>query len=252
MDKKVGFVTGGASGIGAEVARQLSSRGVIVAVCDINDTDGVPLAEAIGGKFISCDVSNLDSFADAVSDCCQELGIPSFAHLNAGVMTVGASDPFLAIEDVSLEQYKRITGVNLTGVFNGIKCLLPSMRKNGGTITATASVAGLGALPFDPLYGATKHAVVGLVRAVAAANEDANVLVNCICPGGVDTPIIPDALKANGIDAMPVADLAAEVLDLLYEGTNGEIRVKLKDSAFAVEEINVMSSNGLVDESDYR
>ena len=51
---------------------------------------------------------------------------------------------------------------------------------------------------------------------------------------------------------MPVADLAAEVLDLLYKGSNGEIRVKLKDSAFAVEEINVMSSNGLVDESDYR
>ncbi len=251
MEQEVALVTGASSGIGAEVSRQLSSRGVQVVLCDVNESAGSALAADINGLFISCDVSRLDSFEEAVRQCCDQLGPPKFAHLNAGVMTVGPTEPFLAIEDVSLERYNRIMGVNFDGVFNGMKSLLPVMRANGGAITATASVAGLGSLPFDPLYGATKHAVIGLVRAVSAANESSTIRLNCICPGGVDTPIIPDSLKVNGIDAMPVSDLAAEVLDLLYYGPNGEIRVRLKDSAFAVEEVNVLSSNGLVDEADY-
>ena len=152
-------------------------------------------------------------------------------------MTTGASEPFLALEDVTLDQYRRIIGVNLDGVFNGLKALLPRMREKGGGITATASTAGLGPLPFDPLYGTTKHAVIGLVRAVAAANEDTGLRINCICPGGVDTAIIPDALKANGFDAMSPSVMAAEVVDLLSEAPNGEIRVKLSEArpAFAVE-----------------
>ena len=85
-------------------------------------------------------------------------------------------------------------------------------------------------------YGTTKHAVVGLVRAVAAANEGSGLRINCICPGGVDTAIIPDALKAGGFNAMTPDVMTAEVVDLLTQAPNGEVRVKLSadQPAFAV------------------
>ena len=237
MSDKIGLVTGAASGIGAAVATQLAAAGVRVAVCDINEAAGTVVAAELGGEFIPCNVADFDSFDSAVAACVDRLGVPDYAHLNAGVMTVCADEPFLALEDVTLEQYRRIIGVNLDGVFNGLKALLPRMREQGGGITATASIAGLGPLPFDPLYGTTKHAVVGLVRAVAAANEGSGLRINCICPGGVDTAIIPDALKAGGFNAMAPSVMAAEVVDLLTEGPNGEIRVKLAadQPAFAVE-----------------
>ncbi|MCZ6711452.1 MAG: SDR family NAD(P)-dependent oxidoreductase [Gammaproteobacteria bacterium] len=236
MPDEIALVTGAASGIGAEVARQLAAGGVRVAVMDVNEAGGAEVAAEVGGEFIRCDVSDYDDFESAIATCVERLGVPDYAHLNAGVMTVGTSEKFLALEDVSLDQYRRIIGVNLDGVFNGLKALLPRMRDKGGAITATASVAGLGPLPFDPLYGTTKHAVIGLVRAVAAANEDSGVRVNCICPGGVDTALIPDALKTGGFNAMRPSVMAAEVVDLLKHGPNGEIRVKLSEEqpAYAV------------------
>jgi NAD(P)-dependent dehydrogenase (short-subunit alcohol dehydrogenase family) len=233
---RIALVTGAASGIGAAVARQLAGEGVRVALLDINEAAGAELAAELNGEFIPCNVSDYDNFDGAIAACVDRLGAPDYAHLNAGVMTVAVDEPFLALEDVSLGQFRRIMGVNFDGVFNGLKSLLPRMREKGGAITATASVAGLGPLPFDPLYGATKHAVIGIVRAVAAANEGSGIRINCICPGGVDTAIIPDALKAGGFNAMTPTVMAAEVVDLLMQGENGEVRVKLTEDApaFAV------------------
>ena len=236
MADRIALVTGAASGIGAAVARQLAGEGVRVALLDINEAAGTELAAELNGEFIPCNVSDYDNFDGAIAACVDRLGAPDYAHLNAGVMTVAADEPFLALEDVSLGQFRRIMGVNFDGVFNGLKSLLPRMREKGGAITATASVAGLGPLPFDPLYGATKHAGIGIVRAVAAANEGSGLRINCICPGGVDTAIIPDALKAGGFNAMSPTVMAAEVVDLLMQGENGEVRVKVSEDApaFAV------------------
>ena len=246
MDNKIGFVTGAASGIGAEVARQLTTAGAQVAICDLNEAAGSKLAEELNGKFIKCDVSDFASVESAVTRCIATLGVPDYVHLNAGVMTVGVGDTFLPIEDVSLAQYRRIMGVNLDGVFNGLKALIPHMREKGGAITATSSIAGLNGLPFDPLYGTTKHAVVGLIRSVAAANADTNIRVNAICPGGVDTNIIPDALRVGGsFGMMTPAIMAAEVVDLLTRGASGEVRVKLKDQpAFNVAAADLTGPGG--------
>ena len=123
-------------------------------------------------------------------------------------------------------QYRKILGVNLDGVFHGTKTVLPLMREKGGAITLTASMAGLGMVPGDPLYTATKYAVIGFGRAVAAANEGSNVRINVICPGLVDTDIVPDMYKAPEFGMMPASVMAAEVVDLLHNGANGEVRVK--------------------------
>jgi NAD(P)-dependent dehydrogenase (short-subunit alcohol dehydrogenase family) len=231
--KKIALVTGGSTGIGAQVVRQLAAKDATVAVCDINAGQGEALAAETGGIFIPCDVTSLSSVTSAVNTCEQKLGVPDLVHLNAGIMVVPTGAPFLKIEDVSLEQYRRIVGVNLDGVFFGVKVLLPKMRQKGGAITITASIAGLGVLPIDPLYAATKYALIGFGRSVAAANEGSGVKINVICPGVVDTGIVPDAFKRP--DIMPPEVMAAEVVDLLLNAPNGEIRVRLAQKpAFAV------------------
>ena len=78
----------------------------------------------------------------------------------------------------------------------------------------------------DPMYTATKYAVIGLGRAVAAANQDSDLRVNVICPGVTDTAIVPEEFKAPEFNMMPAEVIAREVLDLLENGANGEVRVK--------------------------
>lgn len=241
MENAIALITGGSTGIGAAVATALAEQGANVALCDINARDGLPLAESIGGRFFQCDVTDLASVRAAVEQCVAKLGVPRYVHLNAGIMTVPADAPYLAIEDVSEEQYRRIVGVNLDGVFHGVKTLLPLLRSNGGAITITASVAGLSVVPVDPLYTATKYALVGFTRAVAAANEGSNVRVNAICPGVVDTAIVPDDFRAPEFNVMPTSVMAAEIVDLLLRGANGEIRVKTAADrpAFTVEPLDL-------------
>ena len=211
----------------------LAARDIQVAICDVNVEAGQALAKEIGGLFLPCDVTRLSSMTSAANNCIKALGVPDYVHLNAGIMTVPTGAPFLAIEDVSLDRYRRIVGVNLDGVFHGVKVLLPKMRKKGGAITITASIAGLGVLPIDPMYAATKYALIGFGRAVAAANANTNLRINVICPGVVDTGIVPDAFKRP--DIMAPETMAAEVVDLLHNGPNGEIRVRIAQRpAFAV------------------
>ena len=240
MSDKIALVTGAASGIGAATARQLASAGIKVAACDVNAAGGAAIAKEIGGEFIPCNVTSFEDVERAVGECIERLGVPDFAHLNAGVMTVPTDAPFLAIEDVTIEQYRRIIGVNLDGVFFGLKTLLPRMREKGGAITITASIAAFGMLPIDPLYSATKHSLVGFARSVAAANEGSNMRINVICPGVVDTAIVPESFKAPQFNMITPDILAAEVVDLLQNGANGEVRVKMGDRpAFTVEPIDV-------------
>ncbi|MFK7916247.1 MAG: SDR family NAD(P)-dependent oxidoreductase [Pseudomonadales bacterium] len=222
----VGLVTGAATGIGAAVATRLAAQGVRVAICDVNEAAGTALAEQLQGLFIGCDVSSFDSVERAVARCTDELGVPAYAHLNAGIMTVPTGAPYVALEDLTESQYRGIVGVNLDGVFHGLKALLPAMRLAGGGITLTASTAGLSAVPVDPMYTATKYAVIGLGRAVATANENSGVRINVICPGVTDTQIVPDDFRKPEYGLMPADLMAQEIVDLLMQGRNGEVRVK--------------------------
>jgi len=231
---KVALVTGAASGIGAAVARQLAEQGARVVLLDTNAEAGSALAAAIGGVFIRCDVSDRAAWSAAVDTCIARAGVPDYAHLNAGVMSVAAGEGFLPIEALPLDNYRRIVGVNLDGVVFGLQALIPLMRERGGAITVTASLVGLIPLPVDPMYSATKHALIGLVRSVGANLAATSLRLNAICPGGVDTAIVPEALRAAGMEMMPTAVLAAEVLDLLERGECGEIRVRTSAAAPAV------------------
>lgn len=233
----IALVTGGSTGIGAAVCRLLAEKGSKVAICDINAEMGEVLAAEIGGLFIQCDVSSLTSVEAAFKTCVDELGVPDYVHLNAGIMTVPTNTPYIPIEDLTEAQYHKIVGINLNGVFHGMKTALPHMREKGGAVTLTASTAGLSVVPVDPMYTATKYAVIGFGRAVSAANEGSTVRINVICPGVTDTQIVPDEYKTPAFNVMAAEVMAAEVVDLLHNGANGEIRVKnaAEKPAFTVE-----------------
>jgi NAD(P)-dependent dehydrogenase (short-subunit alcohol dehydrogenase family) len=114
------------------------------------------------------------------------------AFLNAGTVT--------ACQDVAVltdDEWQRILRANLEGVVYGTRELASRLMAGGGAIVATASLAGLTATPFDPAYTATKHAVVGWVRAAAPALEARGIRLNALCPGYVDTPLVQAELRGR-------------------------------------------------------
>lgn len=218
---KVALITGGASGFGAEVARQLVRRGDRVVLVDVNDTDGQALADELGGHYLHADVSSYDEVLASTAAAEQvHRGIDLF-FLNAGIST-GCG----VAEDFDLLRYRRAMGVNLDGVVFGVHAAIPVLRRRGGgSIVCTASMAGLTGTPFDPVYGANKHAVVGLVRALGPALAPEGITVNAFCPGFAETKIITDlreVLESSGTPIIPVERAGASVLEVFDSGLTGE------------------------------
>lgn len=187
---KVALVTGGASGIGAASVRRLAAEGAHVVVADVGDDAGRALADEVGGTFVHLDVGDPDAWNDVVATLQRSLGGIDVAHLNAGI--AGGEYP-VVIERVSDGDYRRLMGVNADGVFFGIRTLVPVMAaRGGGAIVATSSLAGIGPHAADPVYAATKHFVIGLVRSLVGPLGAQGITINAVCPGGVDTALLDD------------------------------------------------------------
>ena len=134
------------------------------------------------------------------------------AFLNAGI-GIGVED----VAEVADDEYRRILRANLDGVVLGARECAARLMPGGGSIVATASLAGLTAMPEDPLYTATKHAVVGFVRSAAPALGRRGIRLNALCPGFTDTPIVEDELRgrlpAPLMEPAFVAGAALRILD---------------------------------------
>jgi NAD(P)-dependent dehydrogenase (short-subunit alcohol dehydrogenase family) len=221
FDGKVIWITGGAQGFGAGVARRLASYGAKVVVSDVNSQSGQAVAEEIGGVFAPCDVSKLDECRSAVDVVLQTHGRLDVAFLNAGITTGCLLD-----ETFDLALYRRAIGVNLDGVVFGAHVAFGAMKQNGGgDIVATASLAGLIGTGFDPIYGANKHGVVGLVRAIGDDWPQHGIRVNALCPGFADTAIVDplrDVLTADGIPLIPVDAVVDAFVSAATSGRSAE------------------------------
>jgi NAD(P)-dependent dehydrogenase (short-subunit alcohol dehydrogenase family) len=233
----VALVTGGASGVGAATVMALAARGARVAVCDI-DKRGADVANEAGATFFALDVSDADAWSETVAAIQEELGPIDAAHLNAGLMSAGPESPIEAAMDlgqIPLDRFQRVIDVNIGGIALGLRALWPSMTARGsGAIVATASAAGLTPYPFDPLYSATKHAIVGLVRSAAPVLAARGVRLQAICPGGIDTPLLPDYAHAAGVPLLTPAQVAAAVTDLLLVPRDGLVFETDYDHPYAV------------------
>ncbi|MHB8341824.1 MAG: SDR family oxidoreductase [Mycobacteriales bacterium] len=207
------LVTGGASGIGAAIVAALQRAGRQVAVADLAPA---PAAEL----FIPTDVSDPTACEGAVAAAERAFGLLTEVYLNAGLATGDAS----GIEEVTLERYRVLVGVNVDGVVFGTRAALPALRRaGGGTIVATASLAGLVPMPLDSVYTLTKHAVVGFVRSVASELAASKVRIAALCPGFTETPLLDPFVERFRDTAFPLlqpGEVAAAAL-LAAQGESG-------------------------------
>lgn len=197
MFPRTALVTGGASGIGAAIGALLEREGAEVRVLDVRD---------------GFDVSDPAAWED--------VGPVELACLNAGVVT-GQGD----LAQVSDADYRRILGTNVDGIVFGTRRLARVMER-GSAIVATASLAGLTAMPSDPLYTLTKHAVVGFVRSVAPQLAERGIRINAVAPGIADTPLIGNAkaaLEREGFPLLRAADVARAVLLAARSDESGQV-----------------------------
>jgi NAD(P)-dependent dehydrogenase (short-subunit alcohol dehydrogenase family) len=213
---KVALVTGGASGLGAATARELVERGAQVVVADIDVAGAERVAREIGGVAQELDASDLESNRAAVEAVRAAHGRLDLVHLNAGVVSgCGVEDDF----DLAL--YRRAMGVNLDGVVFGTHAALPLLRASGGgSIVATASLAGLLGVPFDPIYTANKHAVVGFARSMGETLANDGIRFNAICPGFAESAMtapLREMIDQGGFTMIPAEQVGRVVADV-FEG----------------------------------
>jgi NAD(P)-dependent dehydrogenase (short-subunit alcohol dehydrogenase family) len=182
---KICIVTGGASGIGAAMCRQLAAAGARVVVADINEEGAKSLASSIGAEHARLDVTDEAAVKALVDDTVARRGRIDYLFNNAGI---GCATE---IRDSTLSQWKRVLDINLYGVIHGVLAAYPIMvRQGSGHIVNTASGYGLTPGPGVAPYIASKFAVVGLSEALRIEAADLGVSVSTVCPGFIETAIL--------------------------------------------------------------
>jgi NAD(P)-dependent dehydrogenase (short-subunit alcohol dehydrogenase family) len=210
---KVVVVTGAASGIGREIALAFARRGARLAVADIDEEKLGGVKDELEGLGTvvfarTVDVSKAEEVKALCESVYEELGRVDVLCNNAGIGIGGR------FEDVSLEDWRWIVGVNLMGVVHGCHFFYPRMvaQGGGGHIVNTASGAGLAPLPLMTAYCCTKYAVVGLSETLRAEAALHGIGVSAICPGIVDTPITRAAKLCSGTDRSTPQELQDRIV----------------------------------------
>lgn len=198
LDNKVAVITGAASGIGLATAARFAGEGASVVIGDLNLEGGeaaVRQCKENGGRaiFQRCDVSAEDDIKALIERAVKEFGRLDVIFNNAGLGgAVGT------IEEITVDNWDKTQAILLRAVFIGMKYAVTQMRKTGGgSIISTASVAGLRGGAGPHAYSAAKAAVINLTRSVALEVGQYKIRVNCICPGGINTPLIYNRLPGG-------------------------------------------------------
>ncbi len=183
---KVALVSGGARGMGASHAREMVAHGAKVVCGDILDADGEVVAKELGedARYIHLDVTRAEDWDAAVAFAIAEFGGVDVLVNNAGILNIGT------VEDFELSEWHRILDINLTGVFLGIRAVVPAMKNAGhGSIINISSIEGMAGTIASHGYTATKFAVRGLTKSTALELGQFGIRVNSVHPGLVKTPM---------------------------------------------------------------
>jgi NAD(P)-dependent dehydrogenase (short-subunit alcohol dehydrogenase family) len=201
MSNQVALVTGGASGIGKAVARNLTSRGITVVISGRRQEAGDAAVAEISAlatngaqvRFVRNDVANEAAVKAMVDGIISEFGRLDLAVNNAGV-----SNESLALDQSSSQNYREMVDTNILGVYYCMKHEITQMLKQGkGAIVNLASIAGLNGIPWAGPYASTKHAVVGLTKSSALDHATQGVRINAVAPGAIRTDILAGQLEGG-------------------------------------------------------
>ena len=218
------LVTGGGSGIGEAIARQLAAAGAQVTIGDVDEVSGAAVADSCGGQFVRLDVSREEDWAAAMTALDAAFGGLDILVNNAGITLMGS------IEDISLADFQHTLDVDLIGVFLGCKAAIALMKRGrGGAIVNISSTAGLKASSNLAAYNAAKAGVTLLTKSVAlhCAEQRYGIRCNSVHPGVIRTPILdkvmaqvpdPQALMAGFIAQHPIGHLGdtADIADIVH------------------------------------
>lgn len=187
---KIALITGGSGGIGKETAKKFLEEGGKVAIVDINEEALEKVKEELSGLgevlTIKADVSKEEDVKNYVNTTVDKFGKIDFFHNNAGI-----NGPNKPLAETSLEEFETVMRINSTGVFLGLKYVLPVMAEKGsGSVVNTSSGAGLMGTPTMVAYGASKHAVVGMTKTAALEYAKAGVRVNSVHPAPVNNEMM--------------------------------------------------------------
>lgn len=193
------LITGGGSGIGRASAIRLATEGAAVFLVDVNETGSLETADVIknaGGTVHVgvCDVRDSKSCETAVAAALEALGGLDILCNIAGVLYYGVST------ECSDEDWQRVIGINLSGMFYMTRAALPHLRRTHCAVVNLASAAGQQAVPYAAAYCASKGGVVMLTKSLAIEHAKTGPRINCICPGGVETPLVADFKLPEGAD----------------------------------------------------
>ncbi len=204
LDGKIAFISGGARGIGAETARLMVQAGAKVVIGDVNDERGRETARNIAGtggeaQYLHLDVTSEEDWARGIGATVDRFGGLDILVNNAAIL-LGKG-----IEEVTLDEWHRLCGINLTGVFLGTKTALPALRTrgeksvHGSAIINLSSIAGLVGSQADPLYSRTKGGMVLFTKSTAleCSRKGYRIRVNAVHPGLIETDMGMQSMAAR-------------------------------------------------------
>lgn len=203
LEKKVAIVTGGGSGIGHAISLLYAAEGAKVVVSDIDEKGGnaaVAEIKAKGGKavFVKADTSKADDSKQLV-----EQAVKQFGALHIAVNNAGIGGPQATTGEYPIDGWDKVIGINLSGVFYGMRYQLPAIAAaGGGSIVNMASILGKVGTRLSCAYAAAKHGVIGLTESAALEYADKKIRINAIGPGYIVTPLLTKSLNEAAMKAL--------------------------------------------------